>query len=172
MKQVPPCGFCQNGQIRTGERRMLARHPHSDARSSVESMNGTYAGAEYYRVQTAIKRAAKAVADASPARERRSLHERLWQDSEQIERSLRRIAGLPQERGTARVSFGGIRGGPGRRESDAQSSVRLRTRSVWPDPDFRQIRHGIVLPENNTGNVLCRGKTDLGPKAREQVSAS
>ena len=66
-EQVPQCGFCQNGQIMTAKA-MLDRTPHPTDAQIRESMNGTLCRCmSYYRVQTAIKRAAKTLADASPA---------------------------------------------------------------------------------------------------------
>src|SRR6202521_1921964 len=66
-EQVPQCGFCQNGQIMTAKA-MLDKNPRPTDAQIRESMNKTLCRCmTYYRVQTAIKRAAKAVADASPA---------------------------------------------------------------------------------------------------------
>jgi aerobic-type carbon monoxide dehydrogenase small subunit (CoxS/CutS family) len=66
-EQVPQCGFCQNGQIMTAKA-MLDKTPHPTDAQIRESMNGTLCRCmSYYRVQTAIKRAAKTLADASPA---------------------------------------------------------------------------------------------------------
>src|SRR4051812_141383 len=65
-EQVPQCGFCQNGQIITAKA-MLDKNPHPTDAQIRESMDGTLCRCmSYYRVQTAIKRAAKALADASP----------------------------------------------------------------------------------------------------------
>src|SRR3954447_23145611 len=65
-EQVPQCGFCQNGQILTAKV-MLDKNPHPTDAQIRESMNNTLCRCmTYYRVQTAIKRAAKALADASP----------------------------------------------------------------------------------------------------------
>src|SRR6201988_1198456 len=64
-EQVPQCGFCQNGQILTAKA-MLDKIPHPTDAQIRESMNGTLCRCmSYYRVQTAIKRAAKTIADAS-----------------------------------------------------------------------------------------------------------
>lgn len=66
-EQVPQCGFCQNGQIMTAKA-MLDKNPHPTDAQIRESMKGTLCRCmTYYRVQTAIKRAAKAIAEASPA---------------------------------------------------------------------------------------------------------
>ncbi|HEX4998483.1 MAG TPA: (2Fe-2S)-binding protein [Terriglobia bacterium] len=67
-EQVPQCGFCQNGQIMTAKA-LLDRTPNP---TDTEIRNGM-AGAlcrcmTYYRVQAAIKRAAKKLAgNAAPA---------------------------------------------------------------------------------------------------------
>jgi aerobic-type carbon monoxide dehydrogenase small subunit (CoxS/CutS family) len=66
-EQVPQCGFCQNGQILTAKV-MLDKNPHPTDAQIRETMNGTLCRCmSYYRVQTAVKRAAKTLADASPA---------------------------------------------------------------------------------------------------------
>ena len=66
-EQVPQCGFCQNGQILTAKA-MLDKNPHPTDAQIRETMNGTLCRCmSYYRVQTAVKRAAKTLADAAPA---------------------------------------------------------------------------------------------------------
>jgi aerobic-type carbon monoxide dehydrogenase small subunit (CoxS/CutS family) len=66
-EQVPQCGFCQNGQIMTAKA-MLDKNPHPSDAQIREAMNNTLCRCmSYYRVQAAIKRAAKAVADAVPS---------------------------------------------------------------------------------------------------------
>ncbi len=63
-EQVPQCGFCQNGQIMTAKA-MLDRNPHPTDAEIRETMNATLCRCmSYYRVQTAIKRAAVAIASA------------------------------------------------------------------------------------------------------------
>ena len=65
-EQVPQCGFCQNGQILTAKA-MLDKIPHPTDAQIRESMNGTLCRCmSYFRVQSAIKRAIKTIADASP----------------------------------------------------------------------------------------------------------
>jgi aerobic-type carbon monoxide dehydrogenase small subunit (CoxS/CutS family) len=65
-EQVPQCGFCQNGQIMTAKA-LLDKNPHPTDAQIRESMNATLCRCmTYYRVQTAIKRAAKNLADAQP----------------------------------------------------------------------------------------------------------
>ena len=72
-EQVPQCGFCQNGQIMTAKA-MLDKIPRPTDAQIRESMNGTLCRCmSYYRVQTAIKRAAKTMADASAAASRGDL---------------------------------------------------------------------------------------------------
>src|ERR1700719_703955 len=66
-EQVPQCGFCQNGQIMTAKA-MLDKNPHPTDAQIRESMNGTLCRCmSYFRVQTAIKRAAKSLAAELPA---------------------------------------------------------------------------------------------------------
>jgi aerobic-type carbon monoxide dehydrogenase small subunit (CoxS/CutS family) len=62
-EQVPQCGFCQNGQIMTAKA-MLDKIPHPNDTQIREAMNNTLCRCmSYYRVQAAIKRAAKTIAD-------------------------------------------------------------------------------------------------------------
>ena len=64
-EQVPQCGFCQNGQIITAKA-LLDKNPHPTDAQIRESMNGTLCRCmSYFRVQSAIKRAVKTMADAS-----------------------------------------------------------------------------------------------------------
>jgi aerobic-type carbon monoxide dehydrogenase small subunit (CoxS/CutS family) len=63
-EQVPQCGFCQNGQIMTAKA-MLDKNPNPSDAQIRETMNATVCRCmTYYRVQAAIKRAAKSMADA------------------------------------------------------------------------------------------------------------
>lgn len=65
-EQAPQCGFCQNGQIITAKA-LLDKDPHPTDAQIREAMNGTLCRCmSYFRVQSAIKRAAKAMAEASP----------------------------------------------------------------------------------------------------------
>jgi aerobic-type carbon monoxide dehydrogenase small subunit (CoxS/CutS family) len=58
-EQVPQCGFCQNGQIMTSKA-LLDRNPHPTDEDIRKGMAGTLCRCmTYYRVQAAIKRAAK-----------------------------------------------------------------------------------------------------------------
>jgi aerobic-type carbon monoxide dehydrogenase small subunit (CoxS/CutS family) len=58
-EQVPQCGFCQNGQILTATA-LLAKTPNPTDAQIREGMNNTLCRCmTYYRVQAAIKRAAK-----------------------------------------------------------------------------------------------------------------
>ena len=58
-EQVPQCGFCQNGQILTAKV-LLDRNPHPTDAQIREGMAGTLCRCmTYYRIQSAIKRAAK-----------------------------------------------------------------------------------------------------------------
>jgi aerobic-type carbon monoxide dehydrogenase small subunit (CoxS/CutS family) len=61
-EQVPQCGFCQNGQIMTAKA-LLDKNPHPTDAQIRESMARTLCRCmTYYRVQLAIKRAAKVIA--------------------------------------------------------------------------------------------------------------
>jgi aerobic-type carbon monoxide dehydrogenase small subunit (CoxS/CutS family) len=65
-EQVPQCGFCQNGQIMTAKA-MLDKIPHPTDTQVREAMNNTLCRCmSYYRVQAAIKRAAKTIAESRP----------------------------------------------------------------------------------------------------------
>src|SRR2546430_10786540 len=58
-EQVPACGFCQNGQIMTAKA-LLDRTPNPTDAQIRSGMNGVLCRCmTYYRVQLAIKRAAK-----------------------------------------------------------------------------------------------------------------
>ena len=62
-EQVPQCGFCQNGQIMTAKA-LLDKNPHPTDTQIREAMARTLCRCmTYYRVQVAIKRAAKAIAN-------------------------------------------------------------------------------------------------------------
>jgi len=68
-EQVPQCGFCQNGQILTATA-LLAKTPNPTDAQIREGMNNTLCRCmTYYRVQAAIKRAAKAAAVADAGSE-------------------------------------------------------------------------------------------------------
>jgi len=69
-EQVPQCGFCQNGQIMTAKA-LLDKNPNPTDAQIREGMNKTLCRCmTYYRIQAAIKRGAKAIADARPATEK------------------------------------------------------------------------------------------------------
>src|SRR5258705_9460917 len=69
-EQVPQCGFCQNGQIMTAKV-LLTRNPNPTDAQIREGMAKTLCRCmTYYRIQAAIKRAAKVVAAARPASEK------------------------------------------------------------------------------------------------------
>jgi aerobic-type carbon monoxide dehydrogenase small subunit (CoxS/CutS family) len=66
-EQAPQCGFCQNGQIITAKV-LLDKNPDPTDAQIREAMNGTLCRCmSYFRVQSAIKRAMKTMADGSPA---------------------------------------------------------------------------------------------------------
>jgi aerobic-type carbon monoxide dehydrogenase small subunit (CoxS/CutS family) len=61
-EQVPQCGFCQNGQLLTAKA-LLDKTPSPTDAQIRQAMNGTLCRCmTYYRVQAAIKRAAKVMA--------------------------------------------------------------------------------------------------------------
>ena len=61
-EQVPQCGYCQNGQILTAKA-LLERNPDPSDAEIREAMDGTLCRCmTYYRVQKAIRRAARAMA--------------------------------------------------------------------------------------------------------------
>ena len=61
-EQVPQCGFCQNGQILTAKV-LLDKNPNPTDAEIRDHMAGTLCRCmTYYRVQAAIKRAAKVMA--------------------------------------------------------------------------------------------------------------
>jgi aerobic-type carbon monoxide dehydrogenase small subunit (CoxS/CutS family) len=61
-EQVPACGFCQNGQIMTAKA-LLDRNPNPTDLQIREEMNRNLCRCmTYYRIQLAIKRAAKMLA--------------------------------------------------------------------------------------------------------------
>ena len=69
-EQVPQCGFCQNGQIMTAKA-LLDKNPSPTDAQIREGMNRTLCRCmTYYRVQAAIKRGAKMIADAQVASEK------------------------------------------------------------------------------------------------------
>jgi aerobic-type carbon monoxide dehydrogenase small subunit (CoxS/CutS family) len=63
-EQVPQCGFCQNGQIMTAKV-LLDKNPNPTDAQIRDGMNRTLCRCmTYYRIQAAVKRGAKAIADA------------------------------------------------------------------------------------------------------------
>ena len=63
-EQVPQCGFCQNGQIMTAKA-LLDRTPNPTDAQIRQGMSATLCRCmTYYRIQAAIKRAAKAMGTA------------------------------------------------------------------------------------------------------------
>ena len=66
-EQVPQCGFCQNGQIMTAKA-LLDKNPSPTDAQIREGMNQTLCRCmTYYRINAAIKRAAKTIADSRHA---------------------------------------------------------------------------------------------------------
>jgi len=63
-EQVPQCGFCQNGQIMTAKA-LLDKNPNPSDAEIRQGMDGALCRCmTYYRIQAAIKRASKLLADA------------------------------------------------------------------------------------------------------------
>jgi aerobic-type carbon monoxide dehydrogenase small subunit (CoxS/CutS family) len=66
-EQVPQCGFCQNGQIMNAKV-LLDRNPNPSDAQIRDGMNGAMCRCmTYYRVQSAIKRAAVLLKAEGPA---------------------------------------------------------------------------------------------------------
>ena len=66
-EQVPQCGFCQNGQLMTAKA-LLDKNPRATDAQIRQGMNGTLCRCmTYYRIQAAIKRAAKVMVAGQPA---------------------------------------------------------------------------------------------------------
>jgi len=65
-EQVPQCGFCQNGQIMTAKA-LLDKNPNPTDAEIRAGMDKTLCRCmTYYRIQAAIKRAAKVMIAAAP----------------------------------------------------------------------------------------------------------
>ena len=72
-EQVPQCGFCQNGQIMTAKA-LLDKNPNPTDEQIRAGMNGTLCRCmTYYRVQAAIKRASKLLAEIHTTMEKEVL---------------------------------------------------------------------------------------------------
>ncbi len=72
-EQVPQCGFCQNGQIMTAKA-LLDKNPNPTDAEIRDGMANTLCRCmTYYRIQAAIKRAAKMIAAGRPAAEKEVL---------------------------------------------------------------------------------------------------
>ncbi|MEX2300545.1 MAG: (2Fe-2S)-binding protein [Bryobacterales bacterium] len=68
-EQVPQCGFCQNGQIMAAKA-LLDKNPKPTDAQIREGMNSVLCRCmTYYRIQAAIKRAARIIAANRPASE-------------------------------------------------------------------------------------------------------
>ena len=65
-EQVPACGFCQNGQILSAKA-LLDKNPTPTDAQIRQGMAGALCRCmTYYRIQSAIKRAAKTIASGAP----------------------------------------------------------------------------------------------------------
>ena len=72
-EQVPQCGFCQNGQIMTAKA-LLDKNPNPTDEEIRDGMNRTLCRCmTYYRVQAAIKRASKLLAEIHTTEEKEVL---------------------------------------------------------------------------------------------------
>jgi aerobic-type carbon monoxide dehydrogenase small subunit (CoxS/CutS family) len=72
-EQVPQCGFCQNGQIMTAKA-LLDKNPNPTDEEIRDGMNRTLCRCmTYYRVQAAIKRASKLLAEIHATKEKEVL---------------------------------------------------------------------------------------------------
>ena len=72
-EQVPQCGFCQNGQIMTAKA-LLDKNPNPTDAEIRDGMNRTLCRCmTYYRVQAAIKRASKLLAEIHATKEKEVL---------------------------------------------------------------------------------------------------
>ena len=72
-EQVPQCGFCQNGQIMTAKA-LLDKNPNPTDKEIRDGMNRTLCRCmTYYRVQAAIKRASKLLAEIRATEEKEVL---------------------------------------------------------------------------------------------------
>ena len=68
-EQVPQCGFCQNGQIMAAKA-LLDKNPKPTDAQIRQEMNSVLCRCmTYYRIQAAIKRAARIMAASRPASE-------------------------------------------------------------------------------------------------------
>jgi aerobic-type carbon monoxide dehydrogenase small subunit (CoxS/CutS family) len=68
-EQVPQCGFCQNGQIMAAKV-LLDKNPNPTDAEIREGMDSSLCRCmTHYRIQAAIKRAAKLIAGVNPASE-------------------------------------------------------------------------------------------------------
>ena len=141
---------------------MLDKNPHPTDAQIRESMNGTLCRCmSYYRVQTAIKRAAKTLADARPLPKGGGG----MSVSDRIPSTDRRSPGdqspgLPQKRGTARGELRRIRRSRTSRGRRADTAA-AQGPGPYPNPDFRQIDSWIVIHQDNTATFYV-GKTDPG----------
>jgi aerobic-type carbon monoxide dehydrogenase small subunit (CoxS/CutS family) len=72
-EQVPQCGYCQNGQIMTAKA-LLDKTPNPTDAEIRDGMSRTLCRCmTYYRINSAIRRAAKLIADARRTSERKAV---------------------------------------------------------------------------------------------------
>ena len=105
----------------------------------------------YYRVQAAIKRAAKTMAQRSERPDERGDGRRSHDDAPRFPQELRH-ARRQLQRDVDRAD---------RRFDEALVQAAGQGAGPYPDPDFRQLDSWIVIREDNTATFYV-GKTDLG----------
>ncbi len=104
-EQVPQCGFCQNGQIMTAKA-LLDKTPNPTDKQIREGMSRTLCRCmTYYRVQSAIKLAARKVAENQAAKAKEGAGVKKFSKvPKRIEAALSR-RGFLQSAGILVVSF-------------------------------------------------------------------
>jgi aerobic-type carbon monoxide dehydrogenase small subunit (CoxS/CutS family) len=144
-EQVPQCGFCQNGQILTAKA-MLDKTPQPTDAQIRQSMNNTLCRCmSYYRIQSAIKRAARTIASSNEPKDvvPSNIPHQIEDALRLHRRDFLRSAGL------LAVSVA------------AFTKTSPPSSRPYPDPDFHQIDSWIVIHPDNTATFSV-GKTDPG----------
>ncbi len=121
----------------------------------------------YYRVQAAIKRAAKTIADARPAAKKAVARMTPFTNiPKQVEEVLEKCNVTTPRRsflksaGLLVVSFGAAGPVPGHRGASADGRTP-QAAGPYPDLDFKQLDSWIVVHQDNTATFYV-GKTDCG----------
>ena len=158
-EQVPQCGFCQNGQIMTAKV-LLDRNPNPTDAQIREGMAGTLCRCmTYYRIQAAIKRAAKSMAADGPASGKGGGRMTTFTNiPKQIEELLEEWNGTTSRRNFLKSV------GPARRERRRRGSGRsVRRRGAVRRPRVR-------IPIPTSGNSI-RGSSFTKTTPRPSTSA-